>query len=91
MTEPDATEDRAAEIRADIEQTRAELADTVDALTGKLDVKARASDKIADVKTRAGTAANAATEQVRPYGKQILLGTLAAAVVLVVVRKWRGR
>jgi len=90
MTEPDATDDRAAEIRADIEQTRAELAETVDALTGKLDVKARASEKIAEVRTRAGTAAHTATEQVRPYGKQIHLGTLAAAVAFVVVRKRRG-
>jgi hypothetical protein len=90
MSRSESADSPADEIRADIEHTRAELADTVDALTGKLDVKGRASDKIADAKTKAGTAARTATEQVRPYGKQILLGTLAAAVVLVVVRKWRG-
>ena len=32
-------------VRADIEATRAELAETVDALHQKLDVKARAGDK----------------------------------------------
>jgi hypothetical protein len=38
MTTPD-------EIKADIEQTRAQLADTVDALTDRLDVKARATER----------------------------------------------
>jgi redox-regulated HSP33 family molecular chaperone len=34
------------EIKADIEATRAELAETADALAAKLDVKAQASDKL---------------------------------------------
>lgn len=47
---PDAdTED----IEADIEQTRAELGDTVEALTAKMDVKERARDKVDDTKERA--------------------------------------
>jgi hypothetical protein len=37
-------------IRADIEQTRAELGDTVEALTQKADVKGRAEDRITGIK-----------------------------------------
>jgi Protein of unknown function (DUF3618) len=38
------------EIRADIEATRAELGDTVEALAGKTDVKARGQAKVEEVK-----------------------------------------
>ena len=37
-------------LRADIERTRLELGDTVAALAGKTDVKARAKEKVADVR-----------------------------------------
>lgn len=40
-------------IRSDIEQTRAELADTVEQVIGKLDVKAQAADKVDSVKSAA--------------------------------------
>ena len=39
-------------IRADIERTRAEMGDTVDAIGYKADVKSRARDKISDTKDR---------------------------------------
>lgn len=39
------------EIRAEIEQTREELGDTVEALAEKTDVKAQAKSRIADIKT----------------------------------------
>jgi ElaB/YqjD/DUF883 family membrane-anchored ribosome-binding protein len=38
------------EIRADIEQTREEVGDTVEALAAKTDVKAQAQQRVADVK-----------------------------------------
>jgi len=41
------------DIQADIEQTRQELAETVEALTAKLDVKSRAQERLNDVKRRA--------------------------------------
>jgi ElaB/YqjD/DUF883 family membrane-anchored ribosome-binding protein len=41
------------EIRSDIEQTREELGDTVEALAAKTDVKAQAQAKIDDVKQQA--------------------------------------
>jgi hypothetical protein len=37
-------------IRADIEETRAELGDTVEALAAKTDVKARAEDRVEGIK-----------------------------------------
>jgi ElaB/YqjD/DUF883 family membrane-anchored ribosome-binding protein len=40
-------------IRADIEQTRAELGDSVQALAGRADVKSRAKEKVAEVKDEA--------------------------------------
>jgi hypothetical protein len=47
---PDATPEQ---IEADIAATRARLADRVDALADKVDVKARAQDKVDDVKVAA--------------------------------------
>lgn len=41
------------EIRADIEQTREELGDTVEALAEKTDVKAQAKNRLSAVKTTA--------------------------------------
>lgn len=41
------------EVRADIEQDRERLADTVDALGHRLDVKARTRDELSRVKVRA--------------------------------------
>jgi hypothetical protein len=56
--DPDTTTDRGSdegtrspeEIRADIEQTRTEVGDTVEALAAKTDVKAQAKAKVEDVK-----------------------------------------
>jgi hypothetical protein len=44
------------ELKSDIERTRAELADTVDALAAKLDVKAQARHRAHDAATRASQA-----------------------------------
>ena len=41
------------DIEADIEQTRAELGETVEALSAKMDVKGRAQDKVDETKERA--------------------------------------
>ena len=41
------------ELEKEIDRTREHLAETVDALTGKLDVKSRAKGKAADVKEAA--------------------------------------
>lgn len=67
MTDTDA-------IKSDIEQHRAELAETVEALAGKLDVKARAGEKVAPVK---------------PFVAPVA-GVLAVLAVLLVVKKRRS-
>ena len=51
-------------IRADIEQTRAELATTADALAAKLDVKAQARRKADETRARASSAYRSARTSV---------------------------
>jgi hypothetical protein len=70
-------------VRADIAATRAELADTVDALTSKLDVKARASDKVSEVKQKAAATAERAKQAAPPPVQHALnaAGEKAAPVV----------
>ena len=57
------------EIRAEIEQTRSDLGETVDALTNKVDVKAQARQKVESVKStvsdKAGQAKAAAPAPVQ--------------------------
>jgi ElaB/YqjD/DUF883 family membrane-anchored ribosome-binding protein len=55
------------EIRADIEQTREELGDTVEALAAKTDVKARAQDRVTEIKD----AAQAKREQIAGKAREI--------------------
>lgn len=55
------------ELRRDIEQVRGELADTVNALAEKADVKARAQDKAQELKTQAVQT----TQQVRAQAPEI--------------------
>jgi hypothetical protein len=58
---PDATPE---ELEADMAATRARLADRVDALADKVDVKARAQDKVEDVKVAAQARAEEGKEKV---------------------------
>lgn len=68
----DASQD---EIEADIAATRARLAESVDALADKMDVKAQAKDKVADVKAQA---ADKVTE-VRNTAQAKVVGAKVAA------------
>jgi ElaB/YqjD/DUF883 family membrane-anchored ribosome-binding protein len=54
-------------IRADIERTRAEMGDTVDALGYKADVKSRAKDRISETKDKLTGKAS----DVAPDGRQV--------------------
>jgi hypothetical protein len=82
------------ELRADIERTRQDLGDTVAALAEKTDVKARARDKVAEVKTTVNEkkselmgraresspeGANSAAVQVRTKAQQNPVPTAALA------------
>ena len=75
-------------IRADIERTRAEMGDTVDAIGYKADVKSRAKDKLNRVTGRVSDAAPdkhqvkraASTAQENPLG--LAVGGIAAGFLL---------
>jgi MYXO-CTERM domain-containing protein len=71
------------EIEADIERQREQLAATVDELQARLDVKARAKDKAAELRDRATTD----TGKPRPE----LLGAAAAALAVIGLVVWRRR
>jgi ElaB/YqjD/DUF883 family membrane-anchored ribosome-binding protein len=93
-----------AEIRTEIDQTREELGDTVEALAEKTDVKAQAKAKVEDVKTQAkakveevkAKAAEAAPEspqegvqQAQTLVKQNPKPAAIAGVALALIVLWR--
>ena len=68
------------EIRADIEQSREELGDTVEALAAKTDVKAQAQAKVEDVKDQArAKVESAGFEQIRTKASEKPVHSAAAA------------
>lgn len=69
MTEPDA---KVAALRSEIEQTRAELGETVELLAQKADVKARAKDKVDETKARAAAAAVEAKDKASEKAQQVV-------------------
>lgn len=89
------------ELQAQVEQTREELAQTVDALGAKLDVKTRAKEKISSTTEQARVAAEAGRDRVvrvassavdsatddkgRPTPPVIVAVGAAAAAALLVV------
>ncbi len=76
--------DRTARIEADIERQREDLAQTVDQLSQKLDVKAQAKAKAADVKDRA------TTDSGKPRPELVGAAVSLVAVVALIVW-WRRR
>jgi hypothetical protein len=72
-----------AAIEADIIRQREELARTVEALSAKLDVKARAEHKVADLKSAA------ITDTGRPRPPLVLAAVAVAGTVALLV--WRRR
>jgi ElaB/YqjD/DUF883 family membrane-anchored ribosome-binding protein len=64
-----------AELRRDIEQVRGELADTVDALAEKANVKARAQERAQELKTQAIQK----TQQVRAQAPEVAQQLAGAA------------
>lgn len=96
-----------SELESDLQHSREQLAETVDALTAKLDVKARAGEQLADTRDRARTALHdgaAATKQALAQGKDAVtdddgkptpqVSAVAVAVVAALVLAvvlWRRR
>ena len=88
------------ELAEEIERTRAQLGDTVEALTAKADVKAQAQAKVSQLSTRlkgkADQARQQASQQAKQVGNQVKqnpvpLAVSASAAVLVVlfIMGWR--
>lgn len=72
------------QIAADIESQRAKLADTVDQLSAKFDVKSRTQAKVADVRDRATTDDGLPRTEVLAAA-----GSLIAMTIVLIV--WRAR
>ena len=94
---PDAPSPQIAELQADIERTRADLAQTVDKISARLDVRARLRHRVLDardvaaqrlrvVRRRAGDVRTKASPGTIGIGS----GILAAALAVVVVTWWRS-
>ena len=74
-----------AEIEADIERTRDDLAETIDALASRLDVKTRAKDRLRLVRDRA------TDDNGRPTPVTLAAAGGVVVVVLLVALRRRGR
>jgi Pyruvate/2-oxoacid:ferredoxin oxidoreductase gamma subunit len=79
------------QIESDIEATRGQLADTVEALAEKTDVKAQAKAKATEAKANAQAKAQEAAETVKTDRTvQYALAGATAAIVLIVLLKRRS-
>lgn len=88
-----------AELRRDIENVRTEMADTVNALVHKLDVKGRAEDKAREIKAQATEKIQEVRTQAPEKAKQlaetvqrkphVAVGAALAGLVLLILRRRR--
>jgi uncharacterized membrane protein len=83
------------EIQSDIEQTRKDLGQTVEALTAKMDVKQRTKDKAADTKQAVLEKAHAVQHATIDDGRAKVTVPVATAIVVgtaaLVWLVWRRR
>jgi ElaB/YqjD/DUF883 family membrane-anchored ribosome-binding protein len=81
------------DIEADIEATRQELGETVEALSAKLDVKQQARNKVDETKQRVAEKAHTAQLAVtdNPQKSVPVAAAIAAVVVVIGVIVWRRR
>jgi Protein of unknown function (DUF3618) len=95
MTQPDGAGDAAA-LREEIRRTRADLGETVQALAGRADVKARIKESAAHAWDRAGQTAGVVRTRTRDTGEvarrnpvpwaAIGAGLMALVIVVAVAR-----
>ncbi|REE94718.1 DUF3618 domain-containing protein [Thermomonospora umbrina] len=81
---------------ADIERTRAEIGETVEALAAKADVKARAQHKLGEVRDRfgaraSGPAGRSGAAEMTPAARTSGAGLAALAAAVVAAWLWRRR
>ncbi|RDH74131.1 DUF3618 domain-containing protein [Mycolicibacterium moriokaense] len=83
------------DIRSDIEQTRSDLGETVEALTAKMDVKQRTMDKATEAKEAVADKAHAVQHTTMDDGRAKVTVPVAAAIVVgtgaLVWLLWRRR
>lgn len=84
-------QDDADAIQADIEQTRERLADTVDQLQAKLDVKSRASAGAHDAAEKAKATVVDSDGRPRPVALGAAGAVLVGVITVVAVTVWRRR
>jgi hypothetical protein len=86
-----ATFDDPRELQREIEHTRRELGDSVEALAHRLDVRARAQDKAADLRHRAQASASQAAGAIS--GRRVPLAVTAGVVLVLAwaIVWWRRR
>lgn len=90
-TDPKTSDPGVAQIEADIARTREELAQTVDELTARLDVKTRVQESVQE---RVQELRDRATDdQGRPTPVTMAIGGVAVAAVVAIVALsiWRRR
>ena len=78
------------ELQADIERTRQELGETVEALTDKLDVKGRAQHKVEETKDEIAQRATELGDRARRH-PTVPAGILVAVVAAVGLTVWIRR
>jgi hypothetical protein len=97
MSEPTSGDAKVAALRSEIEQTRAELGETVEELAARADVKARAKEKVDETKARAVATAAEAKEAVRTSVRErptpwavVAAAALLAIAALVIGKRRRA-
>ena len=82
-----ATPDDQQELEKEIEQTREQLGQTVEALAAKVDVKARAQEKLGQLTAQASQAGQQIRK--RPVPAAATAGVIGALVLFfTVIRRW---
>lgn len=76
------------EIERDLERTRAQLGETVEALGAKLDVKSRTQDWAAEKKAATRRTTQQITDE---HGRELAFGVGALVAAVVVIAVWRAR
>jgi hypothetical protein len=92
MSEQEISREQETEaLRREIERTRAELGETVEALSHKADVKTQAREKAEQAKEQARQKADLAKKQTRENPALPIAAAIAGAlVVLLVIRRRRS-
>ncbi|MGH3508124.1 MAG: DUF3618 domain-containing protein [Nocardioidaceae bacterium] len=87
--DPAASGDREA-IERDIEQTRAQLGETVDALTSRLDVKSRLKEKASTGSQRMRSTVAAGGEQAKQHAPVTAVAALALVATILGIVVWKS-